>query len=229
MKRLLVLSLSMALIFSVHAQKVSITKNSYKLLKVDVLNLVGLSVQKVNLGYEFSALQENPLNLPTLQVNAEIPFNSLQENFDINFGLEGGVLLKFYPKYHYDNALAEGFYWGAGIQGGWVSYTENAVYRLNGSWDVFQDVAIDYNRVRTSVYALVGAQANLGSKLYFDMNIGLGWSNVNTIAKPINVDGNYTVWNGGIDGPFLSHFQEGKYQIVYVPISMSIGYNFGSR
>ena len=75
---------------------VDIKKGDYNILKFDALNLMGIGVQKFHLGYEISPMKQNENNLPTIQFNLTVPFNSLNEDLEIDYGIEGGAELRFY-------------------------------------------------------------------------------------------------------------------------------------
>jgi hypothetical protein len=74
----------------------------------------------------------------------------------------------------------------------------------------------------------MGAQTKLGDKLYFDVNVGMGWSNVNVDELSNTLYPNYTK-NTGINSPFYLLYEEGKGQRFYMPLAVSLGYNFGAR
>lgn len=220
----------MCLLFSAmqtKAQFDTVNIHSYKLLKFDVLNAIGLSVQKLHFGYEFSPLKANVNTIPTVQVDLEVPISSLREDMQINMGVEGGAMLRFYPQLGFKDEAAQGYYYGFGIQGGWVSYSKDVIYFLTVNRNVQQSVEHQFNRYRTSLFAVLGAQSNLGSNLYFDFNLGLGWSNVNVNVDQAEVSTDYSTTFDRFDNVLLLQFNEGKNQRLFMPISMSIGYNFG--
>ena len=75
---------------------------------------------------------------------------------------------------------------------------------------------------------MLGAQTKLADKLYFDVNVGMGWSNVNVSELDPETDANLVKRNN-IGSPFYSLYQEGKYQKFYMPVSFGLGYNFGNK
>lgn len=210
-----------------------VKKGDYTILKFDALNLMGIGVQKLNLGLELSPIKQNSNNLPTVQFNLSIPFNSLNENVEMNYGLEGGAELRFYQR-RKNNSLveAQGFYMGVGMDGGLAFFDLKDNY-FKDNFDNPGDQLItrfnEYQRVRTGIAFLLGGQTKLGDRLYFDGNIGIGWSNVNVKADDtdLEIDG-YNRVRESLN-PFFLHFEEGKGQRFYMPLSVSIGYNFGDR
>jgi hypothetical protein len=205
-----------------------VSKGSYSILKFDALNLMGIGIQKLHLGYEVSPMKANPGNLPTVQFNLTVPFNSLNY-MDMNYGVEGGAELRFYqPRRNKKELLAEGFYMGVGLDGGYSNFNKLDYYQSN--FGANKEVDQEYERIRTGIYFLSGAQTKLGDKLYFDINVGLGWSNVN--VKEVNPpadDPSFYKWNEGFYNVFYILYEEGKYQRFYMPVSFGIGYNFGSK
>jgi hypothetical protein len=206
-----------------------IGKGSYNLLKFDALNLMGLGVQKLHLSYEISPMKQNENNLPTLQFNLTAPFNSLNECADINYGIEGGAELRFYQKNKRRTKLAaEGFFIGVGLDGGYVNFNRTEKYFSSIGFGN-KEVDTEYNRIRTGIYFLSGAQTKLGEKLYFDVNVGMGWSNVSVETnEPTSKDSDWRL-DQRFCGLFYILYEEGKYQQFYMPVSFSIGYNFGSK
>ncbi len=204
-------------------------KGSYNILKFDALNLMGIGVQKVHLAYEFSPMKANENNFPTIQFNLTAPFNSLN-HIDMNYGLEGGAELRFYQRRKNREQLsAEGFYLGVGLDGGFTSFTHLDQYYSSGVGT--KEVSTDYERIRTGIYFLLGAQTKLGEKLFFDVNVGMGWSNVSVKpSEAIAEDPQWTkedlYYNGN---PFFSLYRDGKYQGFYMPVSFGIGYNFATE
>ncbi|PCJ65590.1 MAG: hypothetical protein COA58_09280 [Bacteroidetes bacterium] len=208
---------------------VDIKKGDYNILKFDALNMMGIGVQKLHFGYEISPMRQNESNLPTIQFNLIAPFNSLNEDLEIDFGLEAGIEIRFYQ--HRSNKkqlLAEGFYFGAGLDGGMTKFELNDEYTLHNQGNTKIKEFTEYERVRTGIHFLLGGQSKLGEKLYFDVNMGLGWSNVNVKeSNPVTLASRT---KEGVDlNPFLHLYNEGKSQRVYIPISFGLGYNFGSK
>ena len=162
-----------------------------------------------------------------------MPFNSLNEDVEMDLGLEGGVELRFYQRPNSKAKLdAEGFYMGIAMDGGYSKFRVNDRYLKNDfsiSGDLEKYQFNQYDRVRTSISFIVGGQAKLGDKLYFDENIGTGWNNVNvkTTSNETEIT-NYTRDTPSLN-PFFLHFEEGKGQRFYMPLSVSIGYNFGNK
>jgi hypothetical protein len=230
MKKIVTLFVCLGIIgFQSFAQdtELSVKKGDYKLLKLDALNLMGLGVQKLHLAYEVSPMKANDNNLPTVNFNLTIPFNSLND-IDMNYGIEGGAELRFYQKRRNKEVpIAEGFYLGVGLDGGYVSFSRTDEYYLPGN-NAFKEIDNDYDRVRTGIYFLMGAQSKIGEKLYFDVNLGMGWSNVNVTQTSANLAGNYQK-SSADNGLFYSLYNEGKGQRLYIPISVGLGYNFGTR
>ena len=206
----------------------TVTKGSYNILKFDALNLMGIGIQKLHLGYEVSPMKANPSNLPTLQFNLTVPFNSLNY-MDMNYGVEGGAELRFYqPRRNKAGLLAEGFYMGVGLDGGYSNFNKIDLYYSN--FGANKEVDQEYSRVRTGIYFLTGAQTKLGDKLYFDVNVGLGWSNVNVQeVNPPASDPNFFKNGSEFYNVFYILYEEGKYQRFYMPVSFGIGYNFGTN
>ena len=229
MKKLCLTLCAMGMMCSLMAQNDSISRSSYKLVKLDLLNLMGISIQKAHLGFEFSPFKQNYSNIPTVQVDVQVPFNSLND-LNIHTGLEVAAQLRFYQINKHRINAAEGLYVGIAMDGGWTSFARDYDYSLDGGFGVSRTYTHEYNRVKTGVYALIGAQTKLSEKVYFDANLGMGWSNVNVVQKNIEIDPNYyRVFEWEVYNPFYSLFDEGKYQSFYMPISFSIGYNFGTK
>ena len=208
-----------------------VQKGDYNIFKFDVLNLMGVGVQKIHIGYEIAPMKANENNLPTMQFNATVPFNSLNEDLDVNYGIEGGMELRFYQKGKKREYLsAEGFYMGVALDGGYTEFSarDNYYNSSNSSGDYRIDQFTNYKRVRTGIAYLLGGQARLGEKLYFDGNIGIGWSNVNVNSVNEVVPAGYEFERRTVSPP-LSHYQRGKSQRFYMPLSFGIGYNFGNR
>jgi uncharacterized protein YifE (UPF0438 family) len=211
-----------------HAQinETPVTAGDYSILKLDVLNLMGIGIQKLHLGYEISPMKANDNSLPTINFNVNIPFNGLNK-IDMKYGLEAGTELRFYQvRRNRDLPIAEGFFMGVGIDGGFVSFNKTEEYYSN--FGSVREIDNSYNRVRTGIYLLAGAQSRLGSKLFFDVNMGMGWSNVN--VKQTNTEdlGTYQK-NTDYTSPFYLLYNEGKGQRFYMPVTISLGYNFGKR
>ena len=223
----LLITLSLSTIAQDKATETPVQKGDYKLLKLDALNLVGIGIQKLRLDYEISPMRANQNNLPTVNFNVVIPFNGLND-IDINYGLEAGVELRFYRRKRLAaNALAEGFFIGAGLDGGYVNFSRELTYYDRNS-RVSQENTTEYDRIRTGIYLITGGQSQLGDKLYFNVSMGLGWSNVNVSAKE-NTE--LIGFNNYSDNLPLSKllYNEGKGQRIYAPVSIGIGYNFGNR
>jgi hypothetical protein len=204
-----------------------IKKGDYNILKFDALNLMGIGVQKLHLGYEISPMKQNENNLPTIQFNLTVPFNSLNEDLEVDYGIEGGAELRFYQfGRNQGQLLAEGFYFGVGLDGGMTKFELNEEYTLTNG-DIVNELTA-YDRVRTGIHFMLGGQSKLGEKLYFDVNMGLGWSNINVKeTNPVTLTDRT---NNGVNlNPFLSLYNKGKSQRAYVPLSFGLGYNFGNR
>lgn len=201
-------------------------KGSYKLLKFDALNLMGIGVQKFQLAYEISPMNANPNNFPTLQFKVVAPFNSLS-TIDMNYGAEVGAELRFYQRKRNETTVnAEGFFIGVGLDGGYVNFNHLDQYWSNLGGGM-KEVNQEYDRVRTGIYFLTGAQTKLGEKLFFDVNVGLGWSNINVSAvNPEPEDPNWNYNGFSNSSPFYLLYQPGKGQRFYMPVSFGIGYNF---
>ena len=225
-----ILTFTLVLIVSVASAQdtLPVQKGDYKIAKLDVLNLMGIGVQKLSLAYETTPMKANAGNLPTVSVRATIPFNSLSV-VDMNYGLEAGAELRFYQrKRHAEILLPEGLYVGVGLDGGYVNFNRLEQYRaiyFSGG----KEVDVEYNRIRTGIYATLGGQTKLGENLYFDANFGVGWSNVNVSAVNTPDTEGFFLQSNNINELFFLHYREGKGQRIYMPISVSIGYNFGTR
>lgn len=204
-----------------------VQKGDYRLVKLDVLNLMGLGVQKLHMSYETSPMRANSNNLPTVNLNVTVPFNSLNV-IEMNYGLEVGAELRFYQrKRNSTNLLAEGLYLGVGLDGGYTNFNRVLDYRSE-TFTGGKEIDTEFNRTRTGIYALLGGQAKLGEKLYFDANFGLGWSNVN-VNPTTNTTQPGFFQPSEINEIFFLLYREGKAQRLYTPVSVSIGYNFGNR
>lgn len=205
-----------------------VQKGDYKMIKLDALNLMGFGVQKIHLGYEISPMKGNSNSLPTLNLNLHVPFNSLNE-LDINYGVEVGADLRFYQRRRLsDVAEAQGFYLGVGLDGGFVSFEKLDTY--NGIFSNANKESVnEYTRVRTGLFVQAGAQSKLSDKLYFDINLGMGWSNVNVQEVDPEFDSDFTKVTAFSYRPSYLLFREGKSQRFYLPVSLSLGYNFGNR
>ena len=124
--------------------------------------------------------------------------------------------------------MAEGFYMGVGLDGGYSNFNKLDYYYSN--FGANKEVDQEYSRVRTGIYFLSGAQTKLGDKLYFDVNVGLGWSNVD--VKEVNPpadDPNFYKSPEREYNIIYILYDEGKYQRFYMPVSFGIGYNFGNK
>lgn len=204
-----------------------VQKGDYKILKLDALNLMGIGVQKLHLGYEVSPMKQNKNNLPTVNFNLTVPFNSINY-LDMNYGVEGGIELRFYQQRREATSLAaEGVFIGVGLDGGYVNFEKLDQYNFV-SGGAQKESINEYSRVRTGIYFMLGAQTKLGEKLYFDVNVGMGWSNVNVSEVNPETDGTL-VKREVSTSPFYSLYEEGKYQRYYMPVSFGLGYNFGNR
>lgn len=231
MKKIITLTLLVALSLSSIAQDTTpvnpVKKGDYKILKLDALNLIGIGIQKLRLDYEISPMKANQNNLPTVNFNVVVPFNGLNE-IDINYGVEGGVELRFYQrKRHATNLIAEGFFIGAGLDGGYVNFSRDLTY-YNSNTRVYQEQTTEYDRIRTGIYLVTGGQSQLGDKLYFNLSMGLGWSNVNVNAKEGSRPAGVYYSSDNLPLSKLL-YNEGKGQRIYAPVSIGIGYNFGTR
>ncbi len=227
-KKIATLALLISLV-NVHAQDIEapVIKGDYQLFKLDILNLMGLGVQKLHIGYETSPMKANSNNLPTISVNATIPFNSVNV-IALNYGIEAGAELRFYQRKRNANTLlAEGLYLGIGLDGGYTNFNRVLEYQAN-NFSGGQEIDTKFSRVRTGIYAQLGGQAKLGDKLYFDSNFGLGWSNVNVEAATNTTQPGY-YQQSELNEIFYLLYREGKGQRLYIPVSVSIGYNFGAR
>ena len=70
MKRINLFIFSLLALYSVSLAQDSnyqVEKGDYRIFKFDALNLMGLGVQKLHIGYEVSAMGTNSKNLPTIQ------------------------------------------------------------------------------------------------------------------------------------------------------------------
>ena len=229
MKKIIIILCVVVLSYPTQSQEIN--KGSYKIAKIDLLNFMGLGIQKVHLAYEFSPIKENPKNLSTVQFDLTVPFNSMQY-IDVVGGVEAGVQLRFYKRWNSAENDVQGLYFGIGMDGGWVNFTRDKQYSLGPTSSVVRTYTHGYDRVRNGIYASIGSQAKLGDKLYFDVQLGMGWSNVNVKERPIEIEEGYTrfnEWWWRPNSPFFILFEEGKYQQFYMPVSFSIGYNFGSK
>ena len=235
MKKSIILALSLVFFLAASADNSLSLSNkkvgpgSYKILKFDALNLMGIGVQKLQVAYEVSPMASNENNFPTLQFKAIVPFNSLS-TIDMNYGLEAGAELRFYQRRRGKETVnAEGFFIGVGLDGGYVNFNHLDQYWSNlGGGN--KEVNAEYSRVRTGIYFLSGAQTKLGEKLYFDVNVGLGWSNVNVSeVNPEPEDPNWNYNGFSNSSPFYLLYERGKGQRFYMPVSFGIGYNFGSE
>jgi hypothetical protein len=93
---------------------------------------------------------------------------------------------------------------------------------------VSQENTTEYDRIRTGIYLVTGGQSQLGDKLYFNVSMGLGWSNVNVSAKENSELIGFSTYNNNLPLSKLL-YNEGKGQRIYAPVSIGIGYNFGNR
>lgn len=206
-----------------------VTKESYKILKIDALNLMGLGVQKLHVSYEISPLTPNKTNLPTFNINLNVPLATTSE-MNINYGMEVGGELRFYQlRRHQNTPLAEGLFLGVGLDGGFVKFNRPLTY-FNSMSQTYQNIDMEYNRTRTGIYFLMGGASKIGEKLYFETSFGIGWSNANVQAQnEINI-ANFNKQYDDIDDNILYlNYWEGKGQRFYMPVNMSLGYNFGEK
>jgi hypothetical protein len=205
-----------------------VVKGDYEILKLDVLSLMGLGIQKIHASYEISALNSGKDHLPTLNFNLNIPLSSTSEDLNIRYGAEIGGELRFYQlKRHQNIHIAEGAFIGMGIDGGAVKFDRNETF-YNSNIGAYKESNVVYNRVRTGIYFLIGGASKIGENLYFESSLGLGWNNVN--VKAVNnqaVDG-YQLQQSN-DNILYLNFREGKGQRFYMPLNVSFGYNLGNR
>lgn len=230
-KYLTVFLITLTLHFKTQAQNLNdipVKKGDYKTLKLDLLNLMGLGVQKIHASYEISPFNSNKDNLPTINFNLDIPLSSVSEILNIRYGAEIGGELRFYQlKRHQQIPIAEGIFGGIGINGGIVKFDRYETL-YNPTITTYKETKIVYNRVRTGIYFLMGGASKIGDKLYFETSIGLGWNNVN--VKPLEnetTDG-YQIQNSDYNILYLN-YREGKGQRFYMPVNVSFGYNLGNR
>lgn len=213
------------------AQKLNtepVVKGDYKILKLDVLSLMGLGVQKMHVSYETSPLKSGKDHLPSINFNLNIPLSSTSEDLNIRYGAEIGGEIRFYQlKRHQETPIAEGAFLGMGIDGGAVKFDRNETF-YNSNIGTYKESNVIYNRIRTGIYFLVGGASKIGERLFFESSIGLGWNNVN--VKPTNneIDDGYQLQRSD-DNIIYLNFWEGKGQRFYMPINVSLGYNFGNR
>ena len=87
-------SLLLLFIFGLHTKAQTnenpVAPGDYAIFKLDVLNLMGIGIQKLHIGYEISPLKANINNLPTINLNLNIPFNGLNQ-IDVKYGVEAGA------------------------------------------------------------------------------------------------------------------------------------------
>lgn len=210
-------------------QEVPVAKGDYQILKLDLLNLMGLGVQKLHFSYEVSPLSANKNNLPTFNFNLNVPFASSSQTTHINYGLEAGGELRFYQlRRHQKQPVAEGFFLGFGVDGGYVRFNRIVNY-YNPTINASRETKVDYNRTRTGIYFLTGGSSKIGEKLYFEGSLGLGWMNANVKAQDQQTYEGYSQSSYFNDEVVYYNYQPGKGQRFYMPVNVSIGYNFGSR
>ena len=144
-----------------------VAPGDYAIFKLDVLNLMGIGIQKLHIGYEISPLKANINNLPTINLNLNIPFNGLNQ-IDVKYGVEAGAELRFYQrKRNHDLPIAEGFFLGVGLDGGYVDFNRTEEYY--SSFGSVREIENSYQRVRTGIFLMMGSQSKLGEKMYADM------------------------------------------------------------
>lgn len=224
MKKVITTLFAAFIVLSAQAQT-----QDYKIMKIDVFNLMGVGIQKFNLSYEVSAFEQMNKQFPTLQLNASVPFNAMN-SIDINYGLEFGAQLKFYMAANSVVTKPEGFYLGFKIDGGWVNYTRSHTYMRTDTWDDFRTYDFEINRIRTSIGGTVGMQARLTKRLFFDAEMGIGFSNINAQATEFNVDPGYeeAFWMDEDNEVLYQSYTIGKYVAGYFPFAISLGYNLAN-
>ena len=224
-------SLLLLFIFGLHTKAQTnenpVAPGDYAIFKLDVLNLMGIGIQKLHIGYEISPLKANINNLPTINLNLNIPFNGLNQ-IDVKYGVEAGAELRFNQrKRNHDLPIAEGFFLGVGLDGGYVDFNRTEEYY--SSFGSVREIENSYQRVRTGIFLMMGSQSKLGEKMYFDINMGMGWSNVNVQQTNLEDPGSDYQKSSDYISPFYLLYNEGKGQRFYMPVSISLGYNFGTR
>lgn len=224
-------SLLVLFIFGLHTKaqtnETPVAPGDYGIFKLDVLNLMGIGIQKLHVGYEISPLKANLNNLPTINLNLNIPFNGLNQ-IDMKYGVEVGGELRFYQRRrNHDLPIPEGLFLGVGMDGGYVNFNRTEEYY--SSFGSVREIENSYQRVRTGIFLMMGSQSKLGEKMYFDINMGMGWSNVNVQQTNVDDPGSDYQKNSEYRGPFYLLYNEGKGQRFYMPVSISLGYNFGTR
>lgn len=201
------------------AQSIPVEKT--KIIKLDAYSLVGLGVQKVHLGYEFTPFPSNLNSLPTVQLDLYVPFSSWDGFIGFKPGIEAGAQLRFYQGTNKEQSNPNGFYIGAAIDGGFTRFTKNENLFSNNLVET-KEVKYNYNRARTGIYGMVGAQSNIGKKIYFDISVGLGWSNVSVSTNQAEPAGFFFMEN--FNNPIYDSYNRGKFTTVYIPLNASIGY-----
>jgi hypothetical protein len=223
MKKLIISSL---LVFftgaSIFAQEKE--SSSKGILKFDVYNLLGLGVQKIHFGYEIMPFEPNENSLPTIQFDAYIPLTTWSEFVTFKPSLEVGVQLRFYQGKNLNRYNPSGFYMGAGIDGGYTRFHRMETFVLENRDDIVRRT--DYDRIRTGIYGMIGAQSKIGKNFYFDVSFGMGWSN--NFVDPQQADPSfYKLYTTFVDNEvFYSSYRRGRYPSFYVPLNASVGFRF---
>lgn len=228
MKKLIISSL---LVFftgaSIFAQEIE--SSSKGILKFDVYNLLGLGVQKIHFGYEIMPFVPNENSLPTIQFDAYIPLTTWSEFVTFKPSLEVGLQLRFYQGKNLNRYNPSGFYMGAAIDGGYTRFYRNEIFIAENS-DYYNpndpriERRTDYNRIRTGIYGMIGAQSKIGKNFYFDVSFGMGWSN--NFGNPMQTDPEgYKLYTPFMENEvFYSSYRRGRYPSFYVPLNASVGF-----
>jgi hypothetical protein len=204
-------------------------KGDLSILKLDLVDLMGTGIQEIHFSYEFAPMEANSKLFPTLQFDLHAPTQSFIDDFNVDWGLKAATSLRFYFT-RWDKPLAgQGPYYGIGLEGGWLSYSENTTYRHIHNFDVVREYELPYTQVRTGLHTVIGYQSRFARRFYFDINLGIGLGNFSSKQDEVEIDPNYEreeFWRSNV---LLVLYDEGNYQRIFVPMSFAFGYNFKYR
>lgn len=211
-----------------YSQDEQINSQSYKLLKLNLIEGLGVNIRHVNISYEQSLFKPKESHFSTLNVGLRSPFHQSNE-YTFDWGLSAYLELRSYPLRSKEHKI-NGLFYGAGIMGGFTEYHRSLEYQHIDNWQIRRLYDFDYDRITAGVYGIVGTQAQLTDKIYFEMSLGIGLMHVNVDETTPDIDPNFfrDEWWWWDSGQFRS-YQSGIYASPYVPLNINICYNLGTR
>ena len=229
MKHLIICICMLAAFTQTEARPAESDPAEFGIIKFDVLKMMGFGIQEINFGYEINPIKSGENLFPTLQLNVGVPINSFVTDLNMNIGVNAGAQLRFYFSKSSEFKNPRSWYYGFGISGGWTDFSRTRTYRHINNWEIYRDYEFEYNQVRTNLFGVFGLQTQVGDRLYVDLNTGLGLANIISKQKPIEIDPNYEADWEWITNPILWLYEEGNNQRVFVPFTLSVGYNIKSN